>query len=824
MEKEKILSSLDFKTFYQSLLPSLRRENVKGEAIGLCPFHDDHVPSLSINIDSGLWHCFAGCGSGDVFDFYMRIKGTDFKTALEEIAEIASTGKESEKKIIKTYDYTDESGNLLFQVVRYDPKDFRQRRPDGNGGWIWNLEGVTLVPYNLTEVIKAKNVIVVEGEKDVETLRELGITATCNPMGAGKWKAEYAGYFWNKRVAIIPHNDEVGRKHAQEVAENLYGIVESDRIVNLPGLSEKGDVSDWRKEAGNEKERLIALIKETPEWKPSAEKKSCDGHQKKEKKSEENQSEKLLRLASTLQLFHDNNKEGFAFFNCECVSLRSKKIKQWLAKLLYETEGTAPNSDALNQAINVLEAKALFNNPQKTLFNRIAKVEDVFWYDLGNGKAIKLTGEGWEVTEAPILFRRYTHQSIQIMPVSGGDPHQVFNFLNIDEEHRLLILVYIISCFIPDIPHPIFHPHGPQGSGKTCLCKMIKMLCDPSSLESLSTPRDLNQLVQVIAHHHVCLFDNMSDLPPWMSDIMAQACTGGGFSKRQLYTDDDDVIYQVKRCIGLNGINLLISKPDLMDRSILLHLERIESARRIEERELWERFEENKPYILGGIFDILSRAISIYPSLKIKGFPRMADFTRWGCSITEALGKDGNEFLKAYQKNIEHQNEEVIQGNTLAQAVLTFMAEKGSWEGTIKQAWDELSEIANPTKENPTKTKTTTDPTFPKSDRTLRKHLERIKTNLLDKGIAFQIGVRGNKGIPIAFQKNKNFASSSTLFSSSNKIRQLSSEDNSEAKILSSQTSSQGNLLKFDDNETSEANEDDYPIFWDDARELESEV
>jgi hypothetical protein len=323
--------------------------------------------------------------------------------------------------------------------------------------------------------------------------------------------------------------------------------------------------------------------------------------------------------------------------------------------------------------------------------------------------------------------------------------------LNVDKEHQLLVLVYIISCFIPDIPHPIFHPHGSQGAGKTTLCKIMKKICDPSSIETLITPKEITQLTQVISHHHVCLFDNMSDLPGWMSDLLAQACTGGGFSKRQLYTDDEDIIFQVKRCIGLNGINLLVSKPDLMDRTILLHLERIAQNKRVDEKELWKIFEEEKPEIIGGIFDALAKAMNIYPNVNLTHLPRMADFAKWGYAIAEALGHNGSKFIKAYQQNVERQNEEVIQHNTLAQSVVTFMNDKDIWSGTIKEAWKELREIADPEKK---------DSSFPKASRTLRNQLEKIKPNLMDiGGITFDIGTRNMSGYPITFEKDCNFNS-----------------------------------------------------------------
>jgi hypothetical protein len=309
------------------------------------------------------------------------------------------------------------------------------------------------------------------------------------------------------------------------------------------------------------------------------------------------------------------------------------------------------------------------------------------------------------------------------------------------------------------------------------------------------SPRDAAQLVQIIAHHHICLFDNISILPGWMSDILAQACTGGGFSKRQLYTDDDDIIYRVKRCIGLNGINLMISKPDLMDRSILLNLDRIDPTRRIEEAVLWQKFEEERPHILGGIFDILAKAVAIYPEVKPVCLHRMADFTRWGFAVAEALGGLGEKFLIAYGGNIESQNEEVVQGNTLAQAVLTFMDDKGKWEGYIKEAFTKFQEIANPSKY---------DKTFPGDAKNLRRHLERIKTTLSEYGISFTIGKRSGPGIPISFLRDckKSTASASSTQSADNSPKPQAEAESSTPSTLSgsstaeTQSSTQSSLSK----------------------------
>jgi len=175
------------------------------------------------------------------------------------------------KKIVAAYDYKDAAGNVLFQVIRYEGKDFSQRRPDGQGGWIWNLDGVKRVPYRLPELLQASKqdwVFIAEGEKDVDRLIAEGLSATCNPMGAGKWREEYNEHLQGRLVAVLPDNDRAGKKHAEQVADSLYGTAAEIRIVELPGLPEKGDVSDWLDSGGTIAE-LLQLVDQAKPFKPT---------------------------------------------------------------------------------------------------------------------------------------------------------------------------------------------------------------------------------------------------------------------------------------------------------------------------------------------------------------------------------------------------------------------------------------------------------------------------------------------------------------------------------------------------------------------------
>jgi putative DNA primase/helicase len=235
----------------------------------LCPAHNDHHPSARWHPQKGTWCCDACKVGGGTIDLAKRLG-------------VTMPGRQNnqvKRRIVATYDYQDEHGQLLFQTVRFQPKDFQQRQPDGQGNWIYNLKGVQRVLYHLPELLKADPdqwIFVAEGEKDCNNLALHGLVGTTNPGGAGKWRAEYAGYFQNRRVVILPDNDppdpktnrRPGIDHAQKGAASLYTVATELKVLELPGLPTKGDVSDWL-DAGHTAAELLALVDAAPLWQPS---------------------------------------------------------------------------------------------------------------------------------------------------------------------------------------------------------------------------------------------------------------------------------------------------------------------------------------------------------------------------------------------------------------------------------------------------------------------------------------------------------------------------------------------------------------------------
>lgn len=443
-------------------------------------------------------------------------------------------------------------------------------------------------------------------------------------------------------------------------------------------------------------------------------------------------------LSSGAVLFHDQYKRAYISPHGdggEVLRLNSEEFSSWIYKSYWEKSKKPLPRDADRQIVQVLTALARFNGSLHHLEIRLARKDDELWYDLADGNAIRITDKTWEVVKKPpILFRR-VQQSVQVQPERGQVVEHLLNYVNIDDdEEKLLFLVYVVAAFIPGFPHPLLILHGSQGAGKTTPMRVIKELVDPSAIQGTPLPNQVSEFVQLADHHAFLYFDNLSNLPTKMSDALARVSTGDSYSKRRLYSDDDDVIYFIRKTIALNGINQVITKPDLLDRSILIKLERITPQKRRSEKEFWPAFHHDKPEILGAIFDVLVKALATYPTIEPGEVFRMADFTHWGCAIAEAAGYGQQAFMDAYRHNLDRQNEEAIEASPVAKAIILFMKGKYGWEGSPEELRSQL-----------TKHKDVFDlglsssPLWPKAPEWMTRRLNDVQTNLNAIGIRVEI-------------------------------------------------------------------------------------
>lgn len=230
----------DLTAFVEAELARRPGTKTRGDEIDfLCVAHDETNASASWNRTLGVWKCLMCSAKGHT---------TDLATRLGYVAppsNVTALPRRAKGVIVATYDYRDSAGGLIFQVVREQPKAFKQRQPDGQGGWLWQKPSVRLV-YRLPELLASTGrVYVPEGEKDCDNLAALGLTATCAPEGAGKWKEEHSAFLAGRDVVVLADNDQAGELHAVAVATSLTGVASSVKVLRLPGLPAKGDVSDW---------------------------------------------------------------------------------------------------------------------------------------------------------------------------------------------------------------------------------------------------------------------------------------------------------------------------------------------------------------------------------------------------------------------------------------------------------------------------------------------------------------------------------------------------------------------------------------------------
>lgn len=718
---------LDYSTFLNDITVWFE-QNFRGvrwhgdEAEALCPFHDDHNPSFSFNRRKGVWKCWAGCGSGGLKDLASRL-GVSLPDCLTRKGQ--SAPQRQRRRVVATYDYVDEQGNLVFQVLRYDPKDFRQRRPCPKGGdcgatntagkpicrqdrdgswWHWNLDGVRRVPYRLPEVIQAvkdgKQIFVVEGEKDADNLAALGLAATTSPQGAGKWPDDpgFNECFQGATAVILPDNDAPGYQHAQKVARILTGVAESVKIIKLPDLPPKGDVSDWLA-AGHSKDELFALVEATPAWQPTvatgapvsdSEETVSDEETNKKRES---QAALLIKLATDAELFHTPDGDCYATIavdnHKEIYLIKSKNFRRWLMRRFYEDQSKPPGSQALQDALGVLEAKAMFDGQELPVYLRLAGKDDAIYLDLcnENWQAVEITPAGWQLTkEPPVKFRRAKGMLPLPAPESGGSIDELRPFVNVaDESSWRLVVAWLLAALRPAGPYPVLLLQGEQGTAKSTTAKVLRSLIDPSTAPLRTAPREERDLMIAANNGWTLAFDNLSGIPAWLSDAICRLATGGGFSTRELYSDADEVLFDAMRPISLNGIDDLASRHDLLDRALVLNLPAIPETQRRDIAGFWRDFEQARPRILGALLDAISAGLRNIDKVKLDRLPRMADFAKWVTACEEALPWPPGGFMEAYTGNRTEAVELALEADPVAMAVRALLAKEGSWQGTASE-------------------------------------------------------------------------------------------------------------------------------------------
>jgi hypothetical protein len=422
------------------------------------------------------------------------------------------------------------------------------------------------------------------------------------------------------------------------------------------------------------------------------------------------------------------------------MAIRSEAYKRWLAVEYRKGGGKPYSTETERTALRFVEADAVAGGTVFELFNRFAfqktpkkrnGVNDIF-IDLAKGRGvIHVTPRKWEVQfRPPILFRSFSHQKAHPIPTTISKTQQILKFLNIRrDEDAVLTLVWLVTACFVDVPRPILCFHGPQGSAKTTAAKILGTILDPSETPVITPKHYQAEWTQVLDHHAVPVFDNLPKLQNWQADMLCRAVTGDSISKRQLYTDDEDVIASYKRAIILSGINIPSVQPDLLDRLLMIELKRISPSERKQERQLWAEFEEARPSLFAGLCETIMLTMRYYKNIKTPLLPRMADFGALGCAAAKALGYKQKDFVKAFDANTKRQHREVLESQPIARAVIRLMNEKGLWTGTASQLSGELRRLVQGEEDD------FAPQMWPSANNALTRALRNLQATFVDNGI-----------------------------------------------------------------------------------------
>ena len=362
----------------------------------------------------------------------------------------------------------------------------------------------------------------------------------------------------------------------------------------------------------------------------------------------ESNAARLIGLAMRcgIEFFHDPEQHGWASVKIddhwENYPLRSRPFYLFLLRIFYRDTGESPGGRAMRAVLEIFEARALFDGPECQVHLRVAQYDNKLYLDLCDPawRAIQIDTDGWRVVERPApKFRRSRGSQPLPEPQRGGSLDDLRRFLNVDDDGWTLIRAFLVSALRPALPCPILVAKGEQGAGKSTACRVISSLIDPRTSALRGAPREVRDLVAAARNSWLVCFDNLSHLPQDLADAACRLATGGGFGGRELYSDYDEAVFDATRPLVFNAIpDLGASRPDFLDRALIIEFHDIKPELRRDERQFWREFEAARPPILGALLDAVVIGLRKLPALALENLPRMADFASWASACEDGSG------------------------------------------------------------------------------------------------------------------------------------------------------------------------------------------
>jgi hypothetical protein len=414
----------------------------------------------------------------------------------------------------------------------------------------------------------------------------------------------------------------------------------------------------------------------------------------------------LQRLASSARLYRSADGRLHARVpvgdRYEVYGLNSPGFRNWLTEVYFVDRGEPPSQWAIRRVVSLLEARAQFDGGTPSVFIRVGREHDsdgkvsAYFLDLGDpsGRAIKIRAQGWSMVDRPdVHFRRPAGQLPLPMPSHDGSIDLLRPYVNLGNRDFRLMIAWLTAALRPVGPYPILALHGEQGSAKSTLARILRLLIDPQSAPLLIPPKSTHDLMATAVHGWLLIYDNISVIPGWLSDNLCQLVFGGGLSGRALFSNDERSVIHVQRPVILNGIEDFVRRGDLTDRTVFLQLPPISSTARRDEEEFWSAFHADYPRILGGVLDVIVGGLRMLPSVSLSNRPRMADYAKWGEAIGRGLGWPTDTFLSTYNANRKEATFSALDDSAVGTAMLQIEMDSTQWVGSSTELLDYLTKF-----------------------------------------------------------------------------------------------------------------------------------
>ena len=450
-----------------------------------------------------------------------------------------------------------------------------------------------------------------------------------------------------------------------------------------------------------------------------------------------------------MELFHTPQKVGFAALTLAeqgtiCFPIRSDAMKGFIRLRYYNKTGKTIGREAVTEVVDQLEAEALFTSPEEAVHVRVAGHDGDVYYDLGqpDGTMVKTTPTGWTlVRETPVRFHRPNGLTDQVMPARGGSLDDLRDLLQLDMKNWVLLLAFLVISLKPTHPYMALLLSGGHGSGKSKISELVKRIIDPNALEKFRLPKDEHTLAIQAAMAWMLVYDNTSAVRWDLSDALCAMLTGGGFSTRKYYTDDEQRMFKNARPAIINGIGEFASQHDLLDRSIAIKLPAMPAGTRMTEKAINARFEAILPGVLGCLFDIVSVALHRFDEVEPPTTVRMADAAQWLIAAEPATGLPEGTFLRALEASVKEVTIENTINHPLVLAILKLL-DHGGPERVFKGSMGDLHEKLKDQYGR-------LGPQMPQTASHLSNALQRLAHGMAEIGIKVEMQQRTNRARPV---------------------------------------------------------------------------